>query len=156
MKFPKGQQMKVPEKSDESLLNRAYGCFAFVGLAALPYGLAGLLSELGLMNFHIGSGGAEENLTVVGIVLGVPIFVGILTASVWGIRETVRFRHPALVVLSTISIVCGYGSLALLTTRNGDRGHPLLDSVTDIGVGIYIAVNILIPAWWFAMGRRRY
>ena len=95
-------------------------------------------------------------MTVVGIVLGFPIFAGILTASVWGIRETVRFRHPALVVLSTISIVCGYGSLALKTTWNGDRGHPLLDHVTDIGVGIYIAANILIPAWWFAVGRRRY
>ena len=148
--------MDVPEKSDESLLSRAYGCFAFLGLITLPYGLAGLLSELGLMNFHVGSGGIGETLTVVGTVLGFPIFAGILTASVSGIRQTVRFRHPALVILSTVSIICGYGSLALLTTWNDVRGHPILDYVADMAVGIYIAANVLIPVWWFTAGRLRY
>lgn len=33
------------EKSEKTLLNRAYGCFAFLGLMTLPFGLAALASS---------------------------------------------------------------------------------------------------------------
>jgi hypothetical protein len=35
-------------------------------------------------------------------------------------------------------------------------GGPIVEYAIDIAFGIYIAANVLIPAWWFAMGRRRY
>src|ERR1700690_966261 len=51
----KGSPMNVPRKSDESRLNRAYGCFAFVGLATLPVGVGVLLSVLHWMSFDEGT-----------------------------------------------------------------------------------------------------
>ena len=49
--------MEAPRRSDEFLLNRAYGCFAFLGLATLPGGVGTLLYVLHWMNFDEGSTG---------------------------------------------------------------------------------------------------
>jgi hypothetical protein len=106
---------RVPENSNELLLNRAYRCFAFLGLATLPFGLAALLQAFGLMDFNFVVGtdarGLGQRLTqlalVVSLVFGLPIFAGMLYATIYGIRQTVRFPHTALVVLSLVSIVCG-------------------------------------------------
>jgi hypothetical protein len=43
--------MEAPRRGDESLVNRAYGCFAFLGLATLPVGVGALLYVLHWMNF---------------------------------------------------------------------------------------------------------
>jgi len=147
----------VPENSSEVLrleyarLNRAYRCFAFLGLVTLPFGLGALLDEFHLMNFDAIVGIKLEGWT---IFLGIP---GMLCATIYGIRQTVRFRHPALVVLSVISIIFWGGTMIYM--RYSDL-HPTLDYVTGyvlgIAFGIYITANIFIPAWWFTMGRRRY
>lgn len=151
--------MELPEKHDESLLNRAYCGFGFLGLMTLPLGLAALLSQLGLMNFDEGSGGIGERLSglayLVGILLGLPIFAGMVYATIYGIWQTVRFRHPGLVVLSTVSIVCG-GGLMIYIPMADVPGPPYLEYLADSGGGIYVAANVLIPAWWFTMGRRHY
>ena len=150
--------MDVPRKSDESRLNRAYGCFAFLGLATLPVGVGVLLSMLHWMNFDEGSNGGTL-VMLFGMALAAPLSVGILGASIFGISQTVRFRHPALVVLSLISIACGGGMIVLLPKTpvwNGAPDVPIVDYGIGIAFGIYIAANILIPAWWFTKGRQRY
>jgi hypothetical protein len=149
--------MKIP-RSDESLLNRAYGCFAFLGMATLPVGVGALLSVLHWMNFDEGSTGFML-VMLFGMVLAVPLSVGILGASIFGISQTMRFRHPALVVLSLISIACGGGMIVLLPHTpvwNGGPDFPIVDYGMGIAFGIYIVGNVLIPAWWFIKGRRRY
>jgi hypothetical protein len=150
--------VEVPRKSEKSWLNRAFGCFAFLGLATLPVGVGVLLSLLHWMNFDEGSNGGTL-VMLFGMGLAAPLSVGILGASIFGISQTVRFRHPALVVLSVISIACGGGMIALLPKTpvwNGGPDLPIVDYGIGIAFGIYIAANLLIPAWWFINGRRRY
>ena len=150
-------------KNTRASVNRAYGGFLFLGLITLPLGLGGLLSALHLINFDEGSGGVGEWLAgwalYLGILLALPAFVGMIVATWNGIRQTVRFRHRALVVLSGISIVCGGGLIAVVPTTpgwNGGPNPPIVDFGLGTAFGTYIAANVLIPAWWFLKGRRRY
>ena len=141
-----------------SRLNRAFGCFAFLGLATLPVGVGILLSVLHWMNFDEGSNGGTL-VMLFGMGLAAPLSVGMLGASIYGIQQTVRFRHTALVALSAISIACGVGMLGLLPYTpvwNGGPDFPIVDYAIGIAFGIYVTANLLIPAWWFTKGRRRY
>jgi hypothetical protein len=150
--------MEVPRRSDESLLNRAYGCFAFLGLATLPVGIGALLYVLHWMNFDEGSTGGTLTM-LFGMALATPLAIGMVGASIFGIWQTVRFRHPALVVLSMVSIVCGVGLIVLLPHTQGWNGRPdspVVDGGMGVAFGIFIVANLLIPAWWFIKGRRHY
>lgn len=150
--------MKASSRNDESPLNRAYGCFAFLGLATLPVGVGALLYVLHWMNFDEGSTGGTLTM-LFGMALAVPLAMGMVGASIFGIWQTVRLRHPALLVLAMVSIVCGGGLIALVPQTpgwNGGPDPPIVDYGMSVAFGIYIAANILIPAWWFVVGRRRY
>src|SRR2546422_2965826 len=105
----------VAEKSEDALLDRAYGCFGFLGLVTMSFGIAALLSQFGLVNFDEGSHGF--GWTLVGpMLLGPLLLVGMLFASVCGIVLTVKFwRHSALVVLSVVSIVCVGGAMIYIS-----------------------------------------
>jgi hypothetical protein len=159
LKLHKEEPLLFWGKSEEAVLNRAYGGFLFLGLITLPLGLGGLLSALHLMNFDEGSGGAGEWLAgwtlYLGLLLGLPAFAGMIVATLNGIRQTVRFRHRALVVLSGISIVCA-GGLIVVMAMDGDPDRPIVAFGLDTAFGTYIASNVLIPAWWFLKGRRLY
>jgi hypothetical protein len=141
--------MEVPRKTDESLLNRAYCCFGFLGLVTLPFGLAALLEAFGLVSFDVGSGGVGAALAgwveLFEFTLAIPLFVAMLSASVYGVWRTVQFPHSGLVALSVISIVCGGGYLILLLTVSGG-GRGAIGDVAEIVLGIYIAANVFIPA----------
>src|SRR5690242_21603951 len=90
----------VTEKSVDALLDRAYGCFGFLGLVTMSFGIAALLSHFGLVNFDEGSHGSGWTL-VGAMLLGPLLLVGMFAASVCGIVLTVKFRrHSTLVVLS--------------------------------------------------------
>ena len=150
--------MEARKRSDESQLNRTYGCFAFLGLATLPIGVGSLLSVLHWVNFDEGStaGGLAMYF---GMLLGAPLSVGILGASIYGLWQTVRFRHRALIVLSAITIACCGGLIVLMLYTpawNGDLDLPIVDYGMGVSFGIYIAANLLIPAWWFIKGRQHY
>ena len=150
--------MQAQRKSDESRLNRAYACFAFLGLATLPVGLGALLSALHWMSFDEGTNGGTVSM-LFGMALAVPLSIGMMFATVYGIQQTVRFRHRALVVLSIITVVCGGGLIALLPHMpgwNGGPDVPIVDYGMGAAFGIYILGNISIPAWWFAKGKRLY
>jgi hypothetical protein len=70
-----------------------------------------------------------------GMALATPLAVGMVGASTFGIWQAVRFRHPALVVLSIVTIVCGGGLIALLPYTPGWNGGP--DSpMVDYGMGV--------------------
>ena len=151
--------MELSSRSEMLGLNRAYACFAFLGAVTLPFGLAALLQKIGVMNFDEGSGGLGERLSgyayLLGMLLGGPVLIGMLVASVYGIVRTLQFRHTALAVLFVNTIVCGGGTILLIILP--DRlDNPMLDYVTGIGFSIYVAANVLIPTWWFLKGRRDY
>ena len=58
-----------------------------------------------------------------------------------------------------VPIVCGAGLIALIPYTpgwNGGPSVPMVDYGMGVAFGIYIAANLLIPAWWFINGRRRY
>lgn len=108
------------------------------------------------MNFDEGSGTIGETLSglvmAFTLIFGLPTFAAMIGATVYGIARAVQFRHPAMVILSVISMVCGGGVIALLTVLS-DRESPYAFGAFG---GVYIAGNVLIPAWWFAVGRRRF
>jgi hypothetical protein len=150
--------MPIPGNRDESLLNRAFGCFAFLGLATLPLGFGILLSVLEWMNFDEGTTGGSLAMSY-GMVLAAPLSMGALGASTYRIWQTVRLRHPALVALSAVSVVCGGGLIFLMQYTpgwNGGTDSPALDYGMGIAFGLYITANLFIPAWWFIVGRRHY
>ena len=145
--------MDVAKRSDASLLNRAYGCFAF--LAIVPFLLA-LLDVLS--NFETAKGIVERwsgLAELVGMLLAFPALAGMLYATIYGIRQTVRFRQPPLVFLSAVSIICGGGFLLSIPYWDSPR-NAVREYLMALGFGFYLGANILIPAWWFIKGRRRY
>jgi len=74
-------------------LDRAYGCFAFLGLVTQPLGLAALLDKFGLIDFDKGLAEKLDGQALyLGLILGIPLVVGMLAASVYGIVRTVQFR----------------------------------------------------------------
>jgi hypothetical protein len=139
------------------LLDQAYGCFAFLGFSNLPFGLVTLLELFGLLNLNDRSG---VGATLAGwaelfeYTLAIPLFVAMLTASVYGIRRTVQHPDPALVVLSGISIVCE-GTFISLLFKEWNVGSNVVGDMLEIGYGIFIAANIILPARWLIVRRRR-
>ncbi len=146
-------EFPAPAKRNQASLDRAYFCFAFLGLVTLPIGVGALLSVLHWVNFDEGSTAGGEAMYF-GMLLGAPLSVGILGASIYGIWQTVRFRHRALIVLSVITIACAGGLIVLMPHDGPDL--PIVDYGMGFAFAIYITANLLVPAWWFAKGRRRY
>jgi hypothetical protein len=142
-----------PEQSDEFLLNRAYRCFGFLGIVTLPFPLLDLLSQFKAANSIVErwSGLAE----LAGMLLAFPVLAGMLYATIYGIRQTVRFRHRPLVFLSAVSMICGGGFLLSIPYWDSPR-NAVREYLMALGFGFYIAANTLIPAWWFIKGRRQY
>jgi len=158
--------MTIPSRSDDiaaaerkrrlRLLDRAYGCFAFLGLATLPFGVAAILESFGLLDYGVGFGRTLAGwVELFEFTLAIPLFVAMLVASAYGIRRAVQFGHTALVVLSVVSTVCGGGYIVVVLT-DWHEGKGIVGVLTEIAFCIYLAANILIPAQWFIIGRRRY
>ena len=146
-----------PEQSDEFRLNRAYRCFAFLGIVTFPFVLLDLLSQFKAANGIVQEWGVLAEM--VGMVLALPILAGMIYAMYYGVRQTMRFRHRPLVFLSAVSIICGGGFLLSILYWNSSRhddAHHVTDYLMSLGFGLYICANILIPAWWFISGRRHY
>lgn len=148
-----------PAINNERLLNRAFRCFAFVGLATLPVGIGGLLAAFRWMSFDEGTNGGTLSM-LFGMILAGPLALCILAATAYGLRQTVRLRHRALIVLSAITVVCGGGLIILLPYTPGWEGRPdspnipIVDYSMITAFAIFLVANISIPAWWFTKGRR--
>jgi hypothetical protein len=142
-----------PEQSDEFRLNRAYRCFAFLGIVTLPFPLLDLLTQFKAANGIVERWGVLAELVV--MILALPTFAGMLYATIYGIRQTVRFRHRPLVFLSAVSIICGGGFLLSIPYWDSPNG-AVTGYLMALGFGLYIAANNLIPAWWFIKGRGHY
>ena len=85
--------------------------------------------------------------------------IAAVIALVFGIMQTVRFQHWPLIVLSLVAIICGGGLIVALPYTpgwNGGPDSPMVDYGMGVTFGIFILVNILIPAWWFTKGKLRY
>ena len=142
-----------PEQSDEFRLNKAYRCFAFLGIITLSIGLLDLLSEFEAANSIMESWGELAELA--GMLLAFPILAGMLYSTIYGIRQTVRFRHRPLVFLSAVSIIC-VGVFLLSIPYWDSPGNVVTSYLMPLGFEFYLWANILIPAWWFIKGRRHY
>ncbi len=142
-----------PEQSDEFRLNRAYRCFAFLGIVTLPFPLLDLRTQFKAANGIVERWGVLAELVV--MILALPTFAGMLYATIYGIRQTVRFRHRPLVFLSAVSIICGGGFLLSIPYWDsfGHDPHHVTDYLLGFGFSLYVAANVLIPAWWFIKGR---
>ena len=145
--------VRGPEQSDEFRLNRAYQCFAFLGIVTIPFPLLDLLTQFKAANGIVERWGVLAELVV--MILALPIFAGMVYATIYGIRQAVRFRHRPLVFLSAASIICG-GGFMLSIPYWDSPGHAVTGYLMSLGFGLYMGANILIPAWWFIKGRRHY
>jgi len=137
------------EQSDEFRLNRAYRCFAFLGIITFP-------AQFEAVNDILEHWGVLAELAV--MVVALPVLSGMVYATYYGIRQKVRFRHRPLVFLSAVSIICGGGIMLSIPywDSSGHAGPHVTDYLPFVGFELYIWANILIPAWWFIRGRRHY
>ena len=142
-----------PEQKDEILLNRAFGCFTFLGVVPLLIGFLDLLIQFETAKGNEENWGLLVELTV--MILALPVLAGMLYATTYGIRQTVRFRHRPLVFLSAVSIICGGGFLLSIPYWSSPN-NAVTNYLVAFGFWFYAAANILIPAWWFIKGRRHY
>lgn len=159
MKAPTTQALRAKKtKSKKAQLNWTFGYFFFLGLTTLPFGVIALLDALHWVNLEKISSDGEFWIEIFGLTVALPLVLAMLAATIMGIWRTVELRHPALIVLSIVSIICGGGMIALVPYTPVWNGHPdvpVVDHTMAIAFGIYICANVLIPAWWFIVRRPR-
>ena len=74
-------------------------------------------------------------------------------ALVAAIVMTVKLRHHrALVVLGLSTLILPL----LIFSVGASSSDALSDYAMNVVLGIYGAGAVLVPVWWFAIGRRRY
>jgi hypothetical protein len=117
------------------LIDFAYACFAAFGMALLALWAGPAL------------GVPAETIGTIGMLTG----MGFLLALFCGIALAVWYwRHTSLLLLGLINIA--FWAIAFRVLFFSDPLNPSL--YFQILIGIYVATLILIPAWWFAVGRR--
>ena len=123
-------------------LDVAYGCYAYVGLFTLALmALLTLASKENLEGYAMGLGGLPA----------LPLPIVLVTAIVQSARLR-RNRGLAVLGLSTLVLVGVFAVVGI--TDCCEEGASEYASYAVLG--LYGAVATLVPAWWFAKGRRRY
>jgi hypothetical protein len=149
--------MTIPAQADTTretgtqeslrLLNRAYGCYAFIGLTFLVF--------LAIVSAIPQGEAAEGYGMMMGLSLGVPLVLGSTIAFVAGIVLTLRLQdrwrlHRPLVVVCLTHILFLAGAIGVSSAIPDEPGKPLEYALYAM-VGIYIAIAVLVPGWWFAI-----
>jgi len=124
--------------------DRAYCCFAFLGLAVMA-----ILAEPFVSNES-----SQGYAATVGLGLPLPM----LLAFVVGLYLAVRSQwHWPLVILSLITILFWTFTIgSVITESDSESASQKYMEAEDKEAWIYAAVSILLPLWWFAIGRWRY
>jgi hypothetical protein len=121
-------------------LDRAYACYAYVGLFAIA-----MLAVVALP----ATDAAREGYGM-GLILPATLLPFALVAA---IVMTARLpHHRTLVVLGLSTLLLALFVFAVGVSSSGDSSEYAM----DIALGIYGAGAVLVPVWWFATGRRHH
>jgi peptidoglycan/LPS O-acetylase OafA/YrhL len=122
-------------------LDRAYACYAYVGLFAIAL--------LAVVTVPVSTPDGREGYGMALVLPGTLLPIALVAAIVM----TARLRHHrALVVLALFTLL-----LPLLIFAVGvSSSEALSEDAMNLVLGIYGAGAVLVPVWWFAIGRRRY
>jgi hypothetical protein len=133
-------------------LNRAYGCYAFIGVTILVFlAIASAIPE---------GEAAEGYGMMMGMSVGAPLMLGSIIAFVAGIVLTLGLhdrwhRHRPLVIVCLTHVLFMAGAIGASSAIPDEPGRLLQYALYAL-VGIYIAIAVLVPGWWFTIGRRKY
>ena len=135
MKIPEQLHASAAEEAKKKEVRRqldfAYACLAFVGFTMLAY-----VAEPFFVDAK--SPGAEAGYSfVVGIGLVLPSMLALVLAIC---LTVMRRRHQPIVIFCMLNVLLL--SLALIWENNSMRW-------------VYGTVSMLVPAWWFTVGRWR-
>lgn len=129
-----------PLQRNARSLSVAYACFAFCGL----YVLAGDMLDAGF---------AGDISVLIGFFL-VPLGLAGFVAMVYGTVLALKApRHPLLLALCLINAVFIAAVIAMLALEDPLNTNPLEPAV-KASSWIYATLLILVPLWWFVIGRR--
>jgi len=129
------------------LLDGAYACYAFLGLAMMAFMAVSTVTVSTIIERDYEEGSGMLVASILSLMLPLPI------VFVAAIVLTVRFRrHRALVVLCLTNILF-FAAIAIGIPDCCSEGASER-AINAIG-WICGAVVTLVPAWWFTMGRRR-
>ncbi len=131
------QPHAIPAKEKEKKevrrqLDFAYACFALLGFTMLAIAAEPFFVDMKSPGAAAGYG------FVVGMGLGLPSMLALVLAIC---LTVMRRRHQPIVIFCMLNVLLL--SLALIWEN-------------DSMEWVYGTVSMLIPAWWFTMGRRRY
>jgi hypothetical protein len=123
-------------------LDLAYGCFAYIGLFIMAgVALVTLASKENREGYAMGLGGLPALLLPIALVAAI-----ILSA---------RLRHQrslAALGMSTLSLV----ALTVVAVVSNCCEEGAAEYASYAVIVSWGATSVLVPAWWFAVGRRRY
>jgi hypothetical protein len=129
-----------PLQRNARSLSVAYACFAFCGL----YVLAGDMMEAGF---------AGDISVLIGFWL-VPLgLVGVVALVCGTVLALQAPRHPPLLALCLTNAVFIAAVIAVLALEGPLKTD--LEPTVKVASWIYVAPSILIPLWWFLIGRPR-
>lgn len=127
-----------PLRRNVGSLSVAYACFAFCGLYVLAVDM-------------LDAGFAKDISVLIGFFLaplGLAAFVVMVTGTVLALKVP---RHRPLLVLCLANALFIAGVIALLAFEDTD--DKTLVAVMKAASWIYSALSILVPLWWFVIGR---
>jgi len=129
----------TPPQRNVRSLSVAYACFAFCGLYVLAVDMldAGFAGDVGvLIGFWL-------------VPLGLAGFVAIVSGTVLALQAP---RHRPLLALCLANALLIAGVIALLVFEG--TSDTTLVALVKAASWIYIALSILVPLWWFVIGKR--
>lgn len=129
----------LPLQRNSRSLNVAYACFGFCGFYVLAGNMlgAGFAGDIGIfIGFWLAT-------------LGLVAFVAMVCGTVLALKAP---RHPPLVALCLTNAVFIAAVIAMLALEDPLNKNPLEPAV-KVASWIYVAPSLLVPLWWFMMGR---
>jgi hypothetical protein len=147
--------MTIPERQDEiaveelakqkslGRLDRAYACYTYVGLFTI--------AVLAVVTVPVPTPDAREGYGIALVLPGTLLPIAFVAAIVL----TVRLRHhkPLLFLgLSTLFLA----ALFLTVGISDCCAEGLSEYAVNAVVGMYGTGAVLVPVWWFVIGRRHY
>jgi hypothetical protein len=129
-----------PLQRNARSLSVAYACFVFCGL----YVLAGDMMEAGFAGvISVFIGLWLEALGLAGV-------VALVCGTVLALKAP---RHPPLLALCLTNVVFIAAVIAMLAMEGPLKAN--LEPTVKVASWIYVALSILIPLWWFLIGKPR-
>jgi hypothetical protein len=129
-----------PLQRNARSLSVAYACFVFCGL----YVLAGDMMEAGF---------AGDISVFIGLwlaALGLASVMALMCGTVLALKAP---RHPPLLALCLTNVVFIAAVIAMLAMEGPLKAN--LEPTVKVASWIYVALSILIPLWWFLIGKPR-